>query len=57
MIKNVQLSDSDYYIKAYNTFSLGTNCLQGDIKKKDFRTLCAICREVHVQASVFRMKN
>lgn len=29
--------DSDYYIKAYNTFSLGTNYLQDDIKKKRFQ--------------------
>lgn len=41
MIKNVQISGSEYYIKGYNTFSLGTNCLQGDIKKNRFQnSLC-----------------
>lgn len=48
----MQLSHSDYYVKACNTFSLGTNCLQGDIKKKDFRTFSTICMKAHTQSSV-----
>lgn len=31
----MQFSDTDSYIKTYNIFSLGTNCLQGDIKKEN----------------------
>jgi len=50
-------SDNDYYIKVYNTFSLGTNCLQGDIKQNDLRTLCAICKEVHNQACLQHEKS
>lgn len=49
----MQLPHSDYYIKAHNIFSFGTNCLQGDHKKKIFQNFQYHCMETHIQTSIF----